>query len=176
ARKLSGFNVKILVHDPFVADEDVKALGATPVDKETLFRESDFISMHARLTEETKNYIGKKEFSLMKESAYFINTARAGLVDQAALAEVLGEKKIAGAALDVFTNEPIDPASPFLALDNVTLTTHIAGTTADALNNSPGLLMEDISRLLRGEKARFIKNPEVLNDDRFATWLKEVTA
>lgn len=176
ARKFSGFNVKILVHDPFVADEDVKALGAVPVDKETLFKESDFVSVHARLTEETKNYIGKKELSLMKESAYFINTARAGLVDQSALAEILGEKKIAGAALDVFTNEPIDPASPFLALDNVTLTTHIAGTTADALNNSPGLLMEDISRLLRGEKARFIKNPEVLNDERFAAWLKEVTA
>jgi D-3-phosphoglycerate dehydrogenase len=96
-------------------------------------------------------------------------------VNQADLAEVLRKNKIAGAALDVFTNEPIDQDSPFLVLDNVTLTTHIAGTTADALNNSPGLLMEDISRLFHGEKARFIKNPEVLNDQNFAAWLKEVT-
>jgi D-3-phosphoglycerate dehydrogenase len=176
ARKLSGFNVNILVHDPFVPAEDIKALGATPVDKEQLFKESDFISVHARLTEDTKKYIGKKELSVMKKTAYFINTARAGLVDQDALAQVLQNNQIAGAALDVFTNEPIDQDSPFLSLDNVTLTTHIAGTTADALNNSPGLLMEDIARLMNGQKARFIKNPQVLDDPNFQAWLREVTA
>jgi len=175
ARKLSGFGVNVLVHDPFVSPEEIKALGGTPVDKETLFKESDFISVHARLTEETKGYIGVNEFSLMKSSAYFVNTARAGLVDQEALARILQEKKIAGAALDVFTNEPIDPNSPFLSLDNVTLTTHIAGTTADALNNSPGLLMEDIALLLQGKNAKFIKNPKILDDPRFKAWLQEVS-
>lgn len=175
ARKLSGFGMNLLVHDPYVSPEDIKAFGGNSVDKETLFKESDFISVHARLTEDTKGYVGAKELSLMKNSAYFINTARAGLINQEALAEVLKEKKIAGAALDVFTDEPINPNSPFLALDNVTLTTHIAGTTADALNNSPGLLMEDIAQLLQHGKARFIKNPKVLEDPRFKSWLEEVT-
>lgn len=175
AKKLSGFDMKILVHDPYVKQEDVKELGVTMVDKETLFKESDFISIHARLTEATKNYVGMQELSLMKPTAYLINTARAGLLDQAALAEVLEKNRIAGAALDVFTDEPINPSSPFLNLDNVTLTTHIAGTTSDALNNSPGLLMADIARLLKGESARFIKNPEVLKDKRVVEWLKEIT-
>jgi D-3-phosphoglycerate dehydrogenase len=144
------------------------------VDKDTLFAESDFVTIHARMSEATKNMVGEHELRRMKPTAYLVNTARAGLLDQSALIAVLQEKKIAGAGLDVFQDEPLKPDSPFLTLDNVTLTTHIAGTTKEALSSSPELLMEDINKLLTGQKPRFVVNKEVLDRPEFKAWLKEV--
>ena len=174
AKKLSGFDVKLIVYDPFTSAEDIESLGGTKVELDELLKKSDFVSLHARLTDKNKGMIGERELSLMKSTSYLINTGRAGLVDQKALAYALKEKKIMGAALDVFTTEPIDPDSEFLTLDNVTLTTHIAGTTADALQNSPYLLAEDIAKFLSGEKARFIVNPEVLNNENFKSWVEDI--
>lgn len=174
ARKLSGFETNILVYDPYANAEDITARGGKSVSLEELFQESDIVSIHARLTEQNKKMVDTRLIRMMKPTAYFINTARAGLVDQEALAAALEEKRIMGAALDVFTSEPIDPESPFLRLDNVTLTTHLAGTTSDALNNSPFLLAADIAAFLRGEKARFIINPEVLEQEGFRAWLKGI--
>ena len=174
AKKLSGFDVKVLVYDPYTDSETVKKSGCLPVDKKTLFSESDFVTIHARLTEENSNLAGEEEFGLMKKSAYLINTGRAGLVDEKALVKALKEERIAGAALDVFPVEPVPPYSELLQLDNVTLTTHIAGTTTEALTQSPGLLMEDIEKLLKGKECSFIVNPEVLNDSRFSKWLEKV--
>jgi D-3-phosphoglycerate dehydrogenase len=165
AKKLSGFGVKCLVYDPFVAPDEVRKHDCTPVDKDTLF---------ARMSEATKNMVGEHELRRMKPTAYLVNTARAGLLDQSALIAVLQEKKIAGAGLDVFQDEPLKPDSPFLTLDNVTLTTHIAGTTKEALSSSPELLMEDINKLLTGQKPRFVVNKEVLDRPEFKAWLKEV--
>ena len=139
-----------------------------------LMSTSDFVSIHARLTDKNKNMIGEHELGLMKPTAYFINTGRAGLVDQDALANALKEQKIMGAALDVFTTEPIPADSPFLKLDNVTLTTHIAGTTTEALTNSPYLLMADVAKFLNGEQADFIVNKEVLENEDFKAWLAKV--
>jgi len=174
AKKLSGFDVNIVVYDPYTSKENIESHGATKVELEHLMKNSDFISMHARLSEDNKEMIGKKEFDLMKPTSYFINTGRAGLVDQKALANALKEKGIMGAALDVFTTEPIAKDSPFLELDNVTLTTHIAGTTADALENSPFMLTEDVATFLNGKEPRFIVNPEVLNNPEFKKWLDSV--
>ncbi len=174
AKKLSGFEVNAIVYDPYASKESVEATGCKKVELDQLMKESDFVTIHARLTEDNKKMIGAKEIALMKPTAYLINTGRAGLVDQDALAKALEERKIMGAALDVFTTEPIDPNSPYLKLDNVTLTTHIAGTTADALTNSPYMLAEDIAALLTGGKARFIVNPEVLENPAFKAWLKSV--
>jgi len=176
ARKLSGFDVNLMVYDPFVDEASVKEFGGRLVDKETLFKEADFISLHARLSESTKNLVGAHELSLMKPTAYLINTARAGLIDEAALVDALKGRKIAGAGLDVFNDEPLKADSPFLTLDNVTLTTHIAGTTREALTRSPDLLMEDVKKLLAGEKPRFVINREVLENQDFASWLKGVWA
>jgi D-3-phosphoglycerate dehydrogenase len=173
AKKLSGFEVKVVVYDPYAAPDRVRAAGAVPVGIEELFKTSDFISIHARLTDENKKMIGRDLLSLMKPTAYFINTGRAGLVDQDALVWALENKKIQGAALDVFTTEPLPADSPYLGLDNVTLTTHLAGTTSDALTNSPYLLLEDIARFLRGEEARFIINREVLDNPGFRQWLSK---
>lgn len=174
AKKLSGFDVRVLVYDPYTDPDVLRAAGVEPVSLETVLTEADIVSLHARLSDESKGMIGADQLALMKPTAILINTARAGLVDEAALAETLRENRIAGAALDVFSTEPIPADSPFLELDNVTLTTHLAGTTADALSNSPFLLMDDISKLLTGDKPRFLKNPEVLADPRFAEWLSAV--
>ena len=174
AKKLSGFEVDIVVYDPYTPAEAIEALGAKKVELEDLLRNSDFISVHARLTAENKKMIGEKEIALMKPTAYFINTGRAGLIDQDALAAALEQKRIMGAALDVFTTEPIPADSPFMTLDNVTLTTHIAGTTTDALTNSPYLLLEDVAKFLNLGDARFIVNRAVLEDEGFKAWVASV--
>lgn len=171
AKKLSGFDVNVVVYDPYVSAEDLAAENCEKVELDDLFKRSDFVSVHARLTEENKEMIGKDQFEMMKPTAIFVNTGRAGLVDQDALAEALAQEKILGAALDVFETEPIPEDSPFLKLDNVTLTTHIAGTTADALRNSPFLLVDDIAKLFKDDKANFIVNKEVLDNPEFKTWL-----
>lgn len=175
AKKLSGFDVNILVFDPFVDENEIRKHGCVPVDKETLFRESDFVTLHARYSEATDKLVGEKEINLMKPNAYLINTARAGLIDKEALIRALKEKRIAGAALDVFWEEPLPPDSELLKLDNVTLTSHLAGTTKEALTRSPELLMEDIYKLLSGGNPRFIVNKEVLERAEFREWLKEVS-
>jgi D-3-phosphoglycerate dehydrogenase len=174
AQKLAGFHTNRLVYDPFVDEAVIREAGCTAADKDTLFRESDFVTVHARMSESTKNMIGEREIGLMKPTAYFVNTARAGLVDQKALADALKAKKIAGAGLDVFTTEPLAPDSDFLGLDNVTLSTHIAGTTREALTRSPELLFEDINKFLQGQNPRFIVNPEVLEMPAFRQWLEGV--
>ena len=174
AKKLSGFDVHIVVYDPYTDKDVIENSGAKKVELDELMKTSDFVSVHARLTDENREMIGERELSLMKPTAYFINTGRAGLVDQKALAECLAKQNIMGAALDVFSTEPIESDSPFLKLDNVTLTTHIAGTTSDALSNSPYLLMADIARLLNGESADFIVNKEVLEQPSFKEWLTSI--
>lgn len=174
AQKLSGFGVNRMVYDPFVNAEDIRAAGCVPVDKETLFKDSDFVSLHARMSESTKNMVGEKELASMRPTAYLINTARAGLVAEKALIAALTERRIAGAALDVFLDEPLKPGSPFLTLDNVTLSTHIAGTTKEALTRSPEILMEDIYKLLSGQKPRFVINKDVLETPEFKAWLAGV--
>jgi D-3-phosphoglycerate dehydrogenase len=110
-----------------------------------LFRQSDIISLHYRLTDETKGFIGKEQFDLMKPHAFFVNTARAGLIDEKALIDALVNHKIGGAGLDVFQQEPLPPDHPFLNLDNVTITSHIAGACADTLKLSCAI-MEDAIR------------------------------
>ena len=174
SQKLSGFGVNRLVYDPYVNPEDVREAGCTQVEKDVLFKDSDFITLHARMSESTKNMVSEKELSLMKPTAYLINTARAGLVDEKALIRALQEKRIAGAGLDVFQDEPLKPDSAFLTLDNVTLSTHIAGTTKEALSRSPEILMEDIQKFLGGNKPRFIINKEVLENPAFKAWLAGV--
>jgi D-3-phosphoglycerate dehydrogenase len=121
------------------------------VDLETLLRQSDVVSIHARLTEESYHLIGERELAWMKSSAVLVNTARSGLVDEQALVRALSERRIMGAALDVFDVEPLPPGHPLLALDNVTITPHLAGSSIDAFRNSPKMLAGHLERMLRGE-------------------------
>lgn len=173
-KKLSGFDVEVVVYDPYTDAEAIEAEGASKIELDELVSTSDYISMHARLGEDNKHMIGKEQFEMMKPTTIFINTARAGLVDQEALIKALQERKILGAALDVFETEPIEEGNPFYDLDNVTLTTHIAGTTAEVLTNSPYMLTEDIEKLFKDEDPQFIVNPEVLENEDFKNWLDSV--
>jgi len=171
ARKMSGFAMERIVYDPF-AEPDAED-GVELVALEELLERSDFVSLHARLDDGNHHMIGAPELALMRPTSYLINTARAGLVDAEALAAALRERRIAGAALDVFDTEPLEPGNPFLELDNVTLTSHIAGTTSDALTRSPQLLVETLLSLLGGETGAIaLANPEVLSDPRCEQWLR----
>ena len=145
ARKLSGFDVRLLVYDPYVDGETIEAHGGEKTeDFEQVFTEGDFVNLHARLTEETRDFIGREHFELMKPTAYFINNARSRMVRYADLYEVLREGRIAGAALDVHDDEPLPEGSPWLNLENVTFAPHLAGTTSDAWENSVRMVAETV--------------------------------
>lgn len=164
-RKLGGFSMNFLVFDPFVKDSDIISSGAQPADLPTLLGQSDFITLHAKLSGEAKHMIGEKELNLMKPTAYLVNSARADLVDEQALASALAEKRISGAALDVYSDEPLPADHPFMKLDNITMTPHLASSTLECLAKSPRLLVNEILHFVDTGESRFIVNPEVL--DRF---------
>jgi D-3-phosphoglycerate dehydrogenase len=162
AERAKGFGMKILAYDPYVAEERIEAAGVKCVDLETLFSRADFVTIHARATPETKGMIGKKILSLMKGTSYLINTSRGDLVDEAALYEALKTRRIAGAGLDVFEKEPLRIDSPILALDNVTVTPHIAGASKEVAHRAAQIMADDIERILAGKKPLYCANPEVL--------------
>lgn len=150
AKKLSGFDQRVLAYDAFPDKEAAKALNVEFVDLNTLMKECDIISVNCRLVPETYHMIGAKELSLMKPTAIIVNTARSGLIDEAALYEVLKAKKIGGAALDVFDEEPTTIDYRMIALDNCTVTSHMAGTTVHAMSRSALRLANHMANLFDG--------------------------
>ena len=163
AQLLSGFDVRMLAYDPFVPQETARALGVEMAALEAVLRQSDVVSVHARLLPETEGLIGERELALMKPTAYLVNTARAGLVDEAALLKALQEHRIAGAAIDVFWKEPLPADSPWLQLDNLTVTPHLAGTTADSFYYSAELVVKAVLDYLCKGQTELVINPEVLS-------------
>jgi D-3-phosphoglycerate dehydrogenase len=166
ARRLKGFEVHLMVHDPYQPDGVIREHGGVPVTLPQLLADADFVVVLARLQDDTCGLIGMKELRLMKKSAFFINTARAGLVDYAALRQVLQEGSIGGAALDVFDHEPLGSDDILLKLNNVTLTPHVAGVSRAGYSQSAQDLAEDIKRFFETRAPRFIANPEVLRRGR----------
>ena len=162
AKRAKALGMRILAYDPYVSPDLMKSLGAEPAELEKLLRESDVVSLHARLTDETRHMIGEKELKLMKPTAILVNTSRGELVDEKALIKALKEGWIAGAALDVFEEEPLPPDHPFMKMDNVTITPHIAGASKEVVKRSVIMIAEDVKRLLKGEKPLYCVNPEVL--------------
>lgn len=145
---LTAFGSRILAYDPYCQDDSGPA---ELVDLPELLRLSDVVSLHARLTEQTRHLIGREQLAMMKPSAVLVNTARSGLIDETALVEALAAGRIMGAALDVFDVEPLPPDHPFLRLDRVTLVPHLAGSTIDSFRNSPRMMAGHLARMLRGE-------------------------
>ncbi len=142
ARVLEVMGANIVVYDPYMPAERVRDMGYDPVDLNELCRRSDVISVHFRLTAESEGLIGEEQFACMKPTAFLINTARAGLIDETALITALTEHRIGGAALDVFHQEPLPENHPFLTLDNVTLTAHMAGTCSDVFGITFNIMKE----------------------------------
>jgi D-3-phosphoglycerate dehydrogenase len=147
ARYLAAFGSRIVAYDPYAKGDPRPA---ELVDLPTLLRQSDVVSLHARLSDASRGLMGAREFALMKPSAVLVNTARSGLIDEQALVEALAQRRIMGAALDVFDVEPLPADHPLLALDNVTITPHLAGSTIDAFHNSPARMAVHLRNLLSG--------------------------
>jgi len=155
-----GFLMRVLAYDPYAPEEAFREVGAERASLERLLRESDVITVHAPLTEETRGMLNAEAIRLMKPGAILVNTARGAIVDERALAEALREGRIFYAGLDVFEREP--PAgSPLLELPNVVLTPHIAAFTKEALRRMDMANAEDLVRFFRGERPLHLANPEV---------------
>jgi len=161
SRRGRGFSMRILYHSRRRADAAVEAeLGATFVDRDTLFRESDFVSLHVALTPETHHLVTARELSLMKPTAFLINTTRGKVVDEEALAAALASHQIAGAGLDVFEQEPhVHPA--LARLPNVVLAPHIGSATTATRSRMAALAAENLLEVLAGRRPRYVVNPEV---------------
>lgn len=167
AKKLQGWDVDIVVYDPYVPDNDpdLAKYNCRKVELSELMKTSDLISLHARASG-GRPLLCAEELSLMKPSAYLFNTARSYLVDYDALYEILRDGKIRGAALDVFESEPIKPDHKLLTLDNVTLTNHRGGDTVNSYSDSPAMLLCEAEKYFAGDygSVRFWKNKnEIIN-------------
>jgi D-3-phosphoglycerate dehydrogenase len=152
ALRARAFEMQFLVCDPYIPASHVTALGGQWVGLEALFRESDLVTLHCPLNNETRHLVGAKLLALMKKSACLVNLARGGIVDEDALLECLRDKRIAGAALDVMESEPPRKDHPLLALDNVLVTPHIGGSTREAQTRGEWGAAEEVVRVLQGER------------------------
>ncbi|ALC91590.1 hypothetical protein AM500_18725 [Bacillus sp. FJAT-18017] len=150
-RRARGFDMKILALDPYQDPELIQS-GVKYVDWDTLLKESDFITIHTDLNEQSRNMFNEEAFKKMKKTACLVNTARGGIIDEKALYDALKEGEISGAALDVFENEPVG-SSPLLSLPNFIGTPHMAGYTVDALEEVGMITARNILNVLNGEKA-----------------------
>ena len=163
AERAKGFKMKILYYDAYrLPPEMEEKLGAEYVPLETLLKESDIVSIHVPLTKETYHLISEKELKMMKSTAYLINTARGKVVDTEALVKALKEKWIAGAALDVFEEEPLPPDHPLTKLDNVVLAPHAASATTETRTKMAMLVAENLIAFLKGEVPPTLVNKDVV--------------
>ncbi|MEL6151169.1 MAG: NAD(P)-dependent oxidoreductase [Chloroflexota bacterium] len=161
AKRLQGFDVKLLGYDPFVMQEQVDDLNIDMVGLDDLLQQSDFVSLHAPITPETTSMIGAREFDMMKPSAYLINTARAVLVEEAALLDAVVNNRIAGAGLDVFHQEPLSPTYPLLRQPNVIAIPHLGGATHQIPYHHSEIAYNNIKALLAGSPVNIVNRDVV---------------
>ncbi len=150
ARRLKPFDVTLLYYDVTERTALEDELGVKRVDLDTLLRESDIITLHTPLTPGTRGLLSRREFNLMKDGVYLVNTARGKVIDQRALVEALKAGKVAGAALDVFEEEPLDPEDPLASMDNVILTPHLGASSREAMRRMAVQVAEEVMEVLRG--------------------------
>ncbi|RLF38066.1 MAG: D-glycerate dehydrogenase [Thermoplasmata archaeon] len=162
ALKSKGLNMKVLYYNRSKNEVLEKELGARKVSLEDLLKQSDFISIHLPLTPETYHLIGEKELSMVKKGAVIINTARGAIIDERALVKALKEKRIFGAGLDVYENEP-EVNEELKKLDNVVLLPHIGSATFETRVKMAILAAENLVASLKGEKPKYCVNPEVFD-------------
>ena len=162
ALRAKAFGMNILAYDIVHDLPFAERLGIVYTSLENLMRQSDFVSLHIFLSDATRHLINAERLALMKPTAHLINTARGGIVDTAALCQALAEKRIAGAALDVVEGEPVRADNPLTAFENVYLTPHFGGATADARRLSGIMAAENLICALQGGRPQGIVNPEVL--------------
>lgn len=159
ARRLRAFDMSILACDPYASPERISSLGGQMVGLERLMAASDIISLHCPPLPETEGIINSERLALMKSTAFLVNTSAASLVDETALVQALRERRIAGAAVDVFPSHPVTPGHHLLGLDNVVLTPHIGGATEGTVRRHSLMMAEDIERFLQGQRPHNLVNP-----------------
>jgi len=162
AKRAIAFGCRVIAFDPYAPAARAQGLGVEMTTLDQVMSQADFVSLHAAVTPETTGLIGEEQFALMKPTAYFINTARAALTDEDVLLRALTEKRIAGAALDVFAKEPPPPDHPLLALPNVLATPHIGGNTEEISLHQSAIIVADVVRWLEGKRPLNCVNPETV--------------
>jgi D-3-phosphoglycerate dehydrogenase len=163
AKRAQAFQMRIIAYDSFVSPDYARTLGVELVSLEYLLRESDFITLHLPLTKETKGFIGADKLALIKPTSRIINCARGGLIDEEALYQAIEQGRIAGAAIDVFTEEPT--ASPLLKSNKVILTPHLGASTTEAQVNVAVDAAEQVIAVLHGQPARYALNVPFIPPD-----------
>ena len=156
AVRAMAFGMEILAYDPYMPAERIEADGAKAVDLDTMLSESDMISIHLPVLPSTRGMVNKDWFSKMKPTAYVINTARAAVIDQKDFVEALQNKQIAGAAVDVYGQEPVPANHPLLSMRNVVCTPHMAGLTTDVDGWSGSMMGDEVIAYLKGEPRKYI--------------------
>lgn len=166
ARRLRPFGARLLAHDPYVEPDVARRYGARLVPLDELLAESDIVTLHAPPPSDGRPLLGAAQLARMRPPAFLVNTAAGALVDEAALADTLRRRALAGAALDVFAGQPLPPSSPLLALPAVILTPHIGGATAETVARHSRMVAEDLERFARGRRPHRLANPEVWRHGR----------
>lgn len=166
------FDLKLLAADPYVSDVELGYIGARKVDLPALMCEADFVVVCALLNQDTRHLVGADEFAAMKPSAYFINVARGPIVDELALIEALRKQQLAGAATDVFEQEPVAPDNPLLAMDNVIVTPHSLCWTDECFHNMASIGLTSIVDCLHGRVPECVVDREALAHPRVRSWRK----
>ncbi len=160
--RLRAFGSRVLVYDPFVPVEAVVAAGAEASGLDDLIAESDILTLHCPDTPDNYGLISAARIAAMKPGALFLNLARAALVDDNALYGALRDGHLAGAALDVFADEPVRPENRYVQLPNVLATPHLGGATRDVVRHQTDIVVDGIEAWLRGERPTYLANPAVL--------------
>ncbi|RJQ37674.1 MAG: phosphoglycerate dehydrogenase [Dehalococcoidia bacterium] len=161
AKRAQGLQMKVLAHDPFIASDRAKSLQVELVALEEIFQKADFITLHVPMTAETKEIIGEKELALVKPGVRIINCARGGLINDDALAAALREKRVAGAAIDVFATEPTTE-SIFFGMDNVIVTPHLGASTTEAQATSATDVAVQMVAIFKGQPATYAVNAPLI--------------
>jgi D-3-phosphoglycerate dehydrogenase / 2-oxoglutarate reductase len=161
AKKAACFGLEVIGYDPYLDKSIAEKAGIKLVSLPELLRRSDYISIHTALTQETRHLIGEKEFALMKASAYVINTSRGPVIDEKAMIRALEAGRIAGAGLDVFEKEPVDPDNPLLKMDNVIVLPHSASYSDEAFKRLRRSVGKEAARVLSGRWPKNVVNKNV---------------
>lgn len=162
ALRAKAHGLEVITYDPYIPIGRDASIGVKSTDFDSLLRESDIISMHVPLTDETRHMIGKKEFERMKRGVFIINTARGAVIDTKALVDALNSGKVAGAGLDVFEKEPPDPYDPLLRIDAVLVTPHTGFLSEESQRDRQSMAVDEVVRVLRNERPRALVNRELL--------------